>query len=536
MRAIVRKADGGDLKAMYQLALFLKEGRYFEQDEAKSEYYLKEMSVILENSALRVKKLSLTNFRGLKDISVELDPSLTVLVGNNGAGKSAVLDALSMALSWVGENIRKEDRSGVSIREDDISVGEDAHYAAVVADLNLIEDQNFNVMLSRAKEGSREKRDSELVQIKSLAGMFRIANNLNSDFNLPLISHYTVFRSVGVGKSDLINAQKKFENKKWSKLLAYDHALKESHDFSTFLAWLIRFDSAAKQMQDTDISKRINNLEAEVTSLNAFLKKIELEDGDDYALNSLRSVIHEKSKELRELTESYEEKEASFYKKSIQIVFNAINTFMPNLVNFHLDYTGEYIDLKMEKDECLISVLHLSQGEKSLMALVGDIARRLVMLNPGRSDPLQGDGVVMIDEIDLHLHPGWQQKVVGRLQATFPKLQLVLTTHSPQVLSTVRNRNIRVFDRANGSIDTPLAMSYGEESQDVMQSIMGVDPQPPVPEKKMLDELTELVESGQVDNPRVKLLIEKLSNQLSDKHPQIMKIMRSIYRQKALKN
>lgn len=77
-----------------------------------------------------------------------------------------------------------------------------------------------------------------------------------------------------------------------------------------------------------------------------------------------------------------------------------------------------------------ISIFNLSQGEKTLIALVSDIARRLVILNPSLENPLNGYGIVLIDEIDLHLHPKWQQTIVQKLENTFPNIQFILSTHS----------------------------------------------------------------------------------------------------------
>lgn len=87
----------------------------------------------------------------------------------------------------------------------------------------------------------------------------------------------------------------------------------------------------------------------------------------------------------------------------------------------------------------------LSDGYHAFIALTADIARRAVMLNQfdGTNAPNRVEGVVLIDEIDRHLHPRWQRVALPRLRNAFPKLQFIITTHSPQVLSSVENRNAR---------------------------------------------------------------------------------------------
>ena len=96
--------------------------------------------------------------------------------------------------------------------------------------------------------------------------------------------------------------------------------------------------------------------------------------------------------------------------------------------------------MKVEKNGINLDVSQLSDGEKCTMTLFGDLARRLCIANPRLDDPLKGDGVVLIDEIELHMHPSWQRMVLPKLQETFPNIQFIITTHSPIVLSEVDDR------------------------------------------------------------------------------------------------
>ena len=145
---------------------------------------------------------------------------------------------------------------------------------------------------------------------------------------------------------------------------------------------------------------------------------------------------------------------------------------------------------------------------------------------------------MLIDEVDLHLHPSWQQRVLRDLMRAFPNTQFIVTTHSPQVLSTVRRENIRVLgpDSSGNLIATePLARTYGEPSGDVMQSVMLVDPQPPVAEKADLQRLTEWVDQGRYQDEAAVRLLSQLTQALGEQHPQLQRLRRSIQRQEALR-
>ena len=114
----------------------------------------------------------------------------------------------------------------------------------------------------------------------------------------------------------------------------------------------------------------------------------------------------------------------------------------------------------------------LSDGYHVFIALVADIARRAVMLNEfdGADAPARVEGVVLIDELDLHLHPRWQRMALPRLRNVFPRLQLVVTTHSPQVLSSAENRQVRrLFD---GKLQEYPVLVEGRDTNAILREYM----------------------------------------------------------------
>jgi predicted ATP-binding protein involved in virulence len=106
---------------------------------------------------------------------------------------------------------------------------------------------------------------------------------------------------------------------------------------------------------------------------------------------------------------------------------------------------------------------------------VCDIARRLAIANP-KTEPLQGQGIVLIDELELHLHPQWQRTVVSALQATFPNIQFLLTTHSPQVLSEVPQESIFILE--NGIVKKPALNNFGRDSNTILEDTMQTSKRP----------------------------------------------------------
>ena len=137
--------------------------------------------------------------------------------------------------------------------------------------------------------------------------------------------------------------------------------------------------------------------------------------------------------------------------------------------------------LTIRKGDSRLSINQLSNGERSLIAILGDMIRRLALANPGLDDPLQGHGVVLLDELELHLHPKWQRQIVSNLCETFPNIQFIGTTHSPFVIQSLRPGELINLD--------PIEFNeYKDKSiEDIAESVMGVHlPQKSIRYQKMM--------------------------------------------------
>jgi predicted ATP-binding protein involved in virulence len=133
------------------------------------------------------------------------------------------------------------------------------------------------------------------------------------------------------------------------------------------------------------------------------------------------------------------------------------------------------LDWKSGNTEKELRIEQLSDGYRTTLAMVMDIAARMAEANPKAKSPLEADGVVMIDEVDLHLHPGWQQTILSDLVSTFPRVQFIVSTHSPQIVSTVKPTQIRVIDwQGEKPTLKQVYFSEGAEFQQVLMDVLGV--------------------------------------------------------------
>ena len=140
----------------------------------------------------------------------------------------------------------------------------------------------------------------------------------------------------------------------------------------------------------------------------------------------------------------------------------------------------------------------LSGGYRAVLALVMDLARRMAQGNPQYGNPLQSEAIVLIDEVDLHLHPSWQQRILGDLTRTFPNAQFIVSTHSPQVLTTVKPEQVVSLRLEDGRLAAraPDWGTWGAEAGDVLTVVMGVKERPVNEFSETLTRYRRLVAQG----------------------------------------
>lgn len=386
-----------------------------------------------------IEKLELVNFRGFEHLEVIFDAKLNVLIGANGAGKTSILDACSLILNhFIGR--LKSDNDGFfiehSLKPDDVNFNSKESKLAItfkINDIHYAYELNKNIF----ETGSSFKGDDFDEYMRSFK------KSVTDKTNLPIIIYFNSSKEFSVPVEINQDKIKKF-NKHLSQLDSYINASnKGMFSFNDFgLWWRIEEDKENEKRLRIDPKFRSKELNIVRDAQKKFLQVLKGEQYDGLFIS--RSNPDESQ-------------------------------------NFQISKEG---DLFLKKENKYIKVSQLSEGEKLVILLVSDIARRLVVANPTLENILQvGNGIVLIDEVDQHLHPSWQRNIVPALQETFPSLQFILTTHSPQVLSLVKDENISLIDQFKiyGVPDT-----YGRDSNEILELVYEV------PESPFKGEITEI--------------------------------------------
>jgi predicted ATP-binding protein involved in virulence len=436
---------------------------------------------------MQLDRLILKNYRCFDALDMSFHPQLTVIVAENGQGKSSVLDAVRVAL-W--PFINSFDLARSSTYNDPIN-------SIAIADVRLCKTEAGDMarqlpaqVALRGDWGRGQTRqwmrfrDSEADKTKtkedeSTANMKQWARTVQEEIRDPqqAVQVLPVFGYYGTGR---LWAQKKLtETKKGEKddsdnddfyvrTFAYRNCMDPASSFKHFREWFIwAWESRSNMQTRENVS------------------------------DSEKQMAHSR----------------------IQVVQGVIDTFLRETTGWHtLEYSIEDQKTLILKHDQLgrMRVDYLSDGIRSMLAMAGDIAYRCIKLNPhmGATAALDTGGVVLIDEVDMHLHPRWQQLVLTQLQAAFPRIQFIVTTHSPQVLTTVRPEMIRGLKAVDGriSVREDYQFSEGAEAQLVLEDILGVEARPG--ELRIVKDLKayrELIHQDQWDSEQARILRDRLN-------------------------
>lgn len=395
---------------------------------------------------LRIDSLQLNNFRCFKKAALNLHPSLTVIVADNGMGKTALLDALATGMAEIVDALLDQ-RNSPGILPGDVRASADDTEPAKLSITAKCCERETAWSLSRKSASSPMRRGS-----RQLAQAREAANTLQKKCRSPeaTLPLFTYYQSTRFAQSTY------FDQKFPSMAKAPEGRLIGFADYQSPLSNAARFN---------------------------------------HWYETQWRAVHGRMADGRGIgTDPLAAKHLSSVRTAVQIVLAPTGWSA-------IDWDDKKKCVVVEHaDRGPLPLSWLSSGIRSMVALTADLAHRCASLNPhlGGDAAAKTPGLVLIDEVDLHLHPSWQQRVVELLQSAFGEMQLVLTTHSPQVLSTVHNESVRVVkhDADESFIVTPEFQTRGVESADVLAQIMGVDPIPQVSEARDLQRFRAMIEDG----------------------------------------
>ncbi|WCG91887.1 AAA family ATPase [Proteus terrae] len=525
IRSLERNAKKNNISSMFELM------EHFEYSDdinltRSNKYFhqcLNELGFITDNeyerpkNKFKINNVKLLNFRKFKEINVFFENDITIFIGNNGAGKTTILDALAKTFSYINARIISKGRNGRPLENSDVKV-DCMDNAEVITTFSLGEHTKYQGSLIRSAKGIENSKKSDLESYSSLSNLFRVINHRNinlykKEINIPLCVFYTVERSYL--KSNITFELEKVDSTSTnSRFDAIErNALDGTTNIEDFLKWFIYIDN----LENNNLLKNdIEKLEIEIKALESIMK------GSELFLNEL----NERKKRLslvQKKSLSYEDNlNVSKFKQYVKL---AIINSVSSISDIYVDRSSGRAEVKIINDGVSINIFQASKGQLVYLALISDLAKRLISMNPELDNPLHGQGIVLIDEVELHLHPEWQQSVIKNLISTFPNIQFIITTHSPQVLSTITRQKIRNLGENTEGEDVvaiPVAESYARSTSTVLSSVMHVEPIKNFPERKMLDKYRKIIEQGDFKSKYAVGLYNDLVKTLGENHEELV--------------
>lgn len=428
---------------------------------------------------MRVTSLKLANVRAIETAEFRFQPGFNLIVGVNGVGKSTVLDALRICISRILPSTTESRAKAMSFAISDVRSG----FPFLEAELSLTIGVNeFRFTRRQWREAfaaddvkNLDKLRREILDLERLRDR---ARNLLRELE----------ESQGVSDSDVFTPSKaELKNAAHTAAVAPNCVF-----FSTNRSVTSNVSKAGSMAAGGKSAAYAGALVARPMHVAQFADWMRVQE----ALA----------------------KEQGTAEQNLQVLRSAVERFLPTYENLRpTDDTSSR--LIIDQAGIALDVVQLSDGERGVLALVLDVARRLSQANPTLDDPLRdGHAVVLIDEIDLHLHPKWQRQIVRKLMSTFPRCQFIATTHSPQVIGEVEHDRIQII--ANGEVYSP-SHSFGVDSSRVLEEIMDADPRTTEVEE-LLTKLSQ--EVGRQRYEKARGLLVQLVDHLGENDPEVTRI------------
>lgn len=394
---------------------------------------------------MKITRLNVANLRAFEQAPFDFDPGFTLLVGVNGVGKTTVLEALRICLSRLLPKFTASKSRPDAFGLDDIQVGA----SALTVDLDLtIHSKAHHLLIHRQREQSVPHKDG-VVREQTLATPDR--ETLSPDFGkaakaLKTAKAQPVAVYFATRRSLVSDEQPKSGKASGGQAAAFADALAPRPLRLAYLAeWML-----AQERLSPELPRAAKHLEAFRAAAQRFLPDCQ----------HLRALKDENDRPM----------------------------------------------LLVTKGGVSLDVRQLSDGERSMLALVLDLAQRLSQANPALDHPVRdGSAVVLIDELDMHMHPLWQRQVASMLTGTFPNCQFIVTTHSPQIIGETQPERIILLQAEERRIvPKRCGQAYGLDTNYILEHVMGT-PSRPEPIRTMIASIESALDDGELDQARARL-------------------------------
>lgn len=352
---------------------------------------------------MRIKTITISNYKAIQEMTLDLKDGINLLIGDNGVGKTSILEAMTLALGDFINGLAGVAKKGIAstdVRMDTKNIADASQGVTYFTPITIktifdINKKSLSGEVTRRDETNRSKTRFLGKEVAQYAN--KMINDISSD--LPLFSYFSTSRLAPPKREDFGTASK---NKLNDRRCGYIGCFENNLDVKAIKSWCLKMEMAAFQQK-----KDIAEYQAFSELVSSFM----------YGMNELKQ------------------------KPSVS-------------------YSRAFEDIVYTENGQTLPVTYLSAGYQSLLWMIMDMAFRLALLNPGKRDLRNCAGIVLIDEIDMHLHPKWQWRIVDTLHETFPNIQFILATHSPIILSSCKNATLLEIDSEQNVNELSDAYAY----------------------------------------------------------------------------
>ena len=411
---------------------------------------------------MQIQEVKISNFKGIDEWNIKFKPGFNLIIGENGRGKTSILEAIAVGLGGYVAGIPDVGTRHIGkdeIRREYVRSGDGSCAIKYHLPTRISTTARLETEEMTWTRGRTSVNESRsTIQPRTIVKIAEKAYN-NTDQILPLISFQ------GAGR---MWAQKRITeqtiHKNSGRSSGYSNALQDTTNLKQILNWCSRMEYIAYQKE-----QKIAEYEAVKKAVAQFMESINGEKG------------------------------------------------------YTISYDKQSEELMLDRNGRMMSVSALSAGYQSLIWMVMDIGYRMALLNPFLKENISDTpGIVLIDELDMHIHPRWQWRIIDALKAAYPKIQFIATTHAPILFASakdiwivdVENEDIRYRSSHYGiDINTAVKMYQGE--YEMAESV-----------KQDFNAFYDLLETKNYDGAREKL--EELEKEITEETPLIVDL-RNMY-------